>query len=279
MSAARRLAGVMGWPVAHSRSPALHRFWLKQYKIDGDYRALAVAPDQLPTALHGLAGKGFAGCNLTVPLKEAAVGLMDRLDPHARRIGAVNTVVVGPDDELEGLNSDGFGFIENLRAARPDFDWTHGPAVVLGAGGAARAVVDALIAAGMRDIRLANRSPERAAELAQALGAKLAIVAWDKCATALAGAALLVNTTSLGMAGAPPLDLDLADLPKSAVVNDIVYAPLETALLKNAKARGNPTVDGLGMLLHQGRLGFSRWFGVMPEVTPALRAAVLAAAP
>ncbi|HUE19698.1 MAG TPA: shikimate dehydrogenase [Stellaceae bacterium] len=276
---ARRLAGVMGWPVAHSRSPALHRFWLNQYKIDGDYRALAVAPDQLPTALHALAGKGFAGCNLTVPLKEAAVGLMDRLDPTARRIGAVNTVAVGPDDELEGLNSDGFGFIENLRQAQPDFDLKRGPVVVLGAGGAARAIVDALRQAGSPEIRLANRSDSHAEELAAMLGATVGIVPWQKRAAALEGAILLVNTTSLGMAGQPPLDLDLAALPKNAVVNDIVYAPLETVLLKNAKAHGSPTVDGLGMLLHQGRLGFSRWFGIMPEVTPELRAAVLVAAP
>jgi len=271
-------AGVMGWPVAHSLSPALHGYWLKQYGIDGDYVKFGVPPERLPTALKTLAAEDWRGCNLTIPHKEAAVPLMDRLDDTARRIGAVNTVVVEAGGALAGTNTDGFGFLENLRAAVPDFDAKAGPAVVLGAGGAARAIIDALVQAGAPEIRIVNRSPARAQWLGEALAPQAArIRPWDERAVALDGAALLVNATSLGMAGNPPLDIDLARLPKAAVVNDIVYAPLETPLLAAAKARGNRAVDGLGMLLHQGRPGFKLWFGVMPEVTAALRAAVLAA--
>ncbi len=271
-------AGVMGWPVTHSLSPALHGYWLKQYGIDGDYVKFGVPPERLPTALKMLAAEDWRGCNLTIPHKEAAVPLMDRLDDTARRIGAVNTVVVEAGGALAGTNTDGFGFLENLRAAVPDFDAKAGPAVVLGAGGAARAIIDALVQAGAPEIRIVNRSPARAQWLGEALAPRRArLRPWDERAAALDGAALLVNATSLGMTGNPPLDIDLARLPKSAVVNDIVYSPLETPLLAAAKARGNRVVDGLGMLLHQGRLGFKLWFGVMPEVTAALRAAVLAA--
>jgi len=271
-------AGVMGWPVAHSLSPALHGYWLKQHGIDGDYVKFAVPPEKLPEALKTLAAEDWRGCNLTIPHKEAAVQLMDRLDDTARRVGAVNTVVVEAGGTLAGSNTDGFGFLENLRAGVPGFDAAAGPAVVLGAGGAARAIVDALAQAGAPEIRIVNRSPARAQWLGEALAPRQArIRPWDERAAALAGAALLVNATSLGMTGNPPLELDLARLPKAAVVNDIVYAPLETPLLKAARARDNRVVDGLGMLLHQGRPGFKLWFGVMPEVTPALREAVLAA--
>ena len=269
-------AGVMGWPVAHSLSPALHGAWLKQYGIDGKYTGLAVPPSELAAALQRLRTDGWRGCNLTIPHKEAALALLDRVDDGARRIGAANTVVV-ENGKLAGYNTDGFGFLENLRAANVGFDAKAGPAVVLGAGGAARAIVGALAEAGVPEIRLANRSLDRARTLARSLGGAIEPVPWERCAAALAGAALLVNSTSLGMDGNPPLDLDLSSLPKDALVNDIVYAPLETALLKTAKARGNRTVDGLGMLLHQGRPGFKLWFGIMPEVTPALRTAVLAA--
>jgi shikimate dehydrogenase len=269
-------ACVMGWPVAHSLSPALHNYWLKRHGIAGEYTRQAVPPAELAAALQGLRAGDWRGCNLTIPHKEAALPLLDRIDAAARRIGAVNTVVV-EGGRLVGTNSDGFGFLENLRTAVPGFDAKAGPAVVLGAGGAARAIVDALNEAGVPAIRLTNRSLERARALARSLGGPIELVPWEERAAALDGAALLVNATSLGMEKNPPLDLDLARLPKAAVVNDIVYAPLETPLLKAAQARGNHVVDGLGMLLHQGRPGFKLWFGVMPEVTTELRAAVLAA--
>ncbi|HXP12640.1 MAG TPA: shikimate dehydrogenase [Stellaceae bacterium] len=267
----------MGWPVAHSLSPALHGFWLKQHGIDGSYENLAVPPDRLAAALRALASKGFAGCNLTIPHKEAALPLMELLDPAARRIGAVNTVTVGPDGALSGYNTDGAGFIANLRAEIPGWKAEAGPAVVLGAGGAARAIIDALIQAGSPEIGLANRHRARAEELAKVFGNKIKVVEWAARARALAKAALLVNATSLGMEGNPPLELDLAGLPASAAVCDIVYAPLETGLLKSAKSRGLRSADGLGMLLHQARPAFKLWFGVLPEVTPELRRAVLAA--
>jgi shikimate dehydrogenase len=269
-------AGVMGWPVAHSRSPLLHGFWLTQHGIKGAYELLPVRPEDLKTALRGLVVQGFAGCNLTVPHKQAALAMVDHVDAMAARIGAVNTVTVRRDGTLEGRNTDAFGFRENLRAAEPAWRASAGPAVVLGAGGAARAVVAALLDEGTPEIRLVNRSRDKAAALAAALGGAITVIDWSCRATALANAALLVNTTSLGMTGQPPLDLALDALPKTAVVNDIVYAPLETPLLEAARGRGNPAVDGLGMLLHQARPAFAAWFGVTPEVTPALRQTVVA---
>ncbi len=269
-------AGVMGWPVAHSRSPRLHGYWLTRYAIDGCYEALAVAPDTLAGELAALVGRGFAGVNLTVPHKQAALGLMASLSPAAKAIGAVNTVVVGAGGALAGDNSDAFGFVENLRHGAPGWSAAAGPAVVLGAGGAARAVCYALAGAGAPELRLVNRTMERAEALAADLGGPLAALPWDDRSRALDGATLLVNTTMLGMDGQPALDIDLGPLPAGALVNDIVYAPLETPLLAAAAARGNPVVDGLGMLLHQARPGFEAWFGVAPEVTAELRAHVLA---
>ncbi len=270
------VAGVMGWPVAHSRSPQLHGHWLARYRIDGAYVPLAVPPDGLSRALHALAALGLCGCNVTVPHKEAAVALMDEVDPAAAHIGAINTVVVAEDGRLHGRNTDGFGFLENLRGAVPGWRAATGPAVVIGAGGAARAIVAALAAARAPAIRLVNRTPERAAALADALGAPVTVHPWEERAAALAGAALLVNATTQGMAGQAPLELDLTALPAAAVVTDIVYTPLQTPLLHAARARGNRTVDGLGMLLHQARPGFAAWFGVEPTVDEALRAAMLA---
>jgi shikimate dehydrogenase len=255
----------------------LHQFWLREHGIDGSYESLAVPPDRLIAALRALASKGFAGCNLTIPHKEAALPLMELLDPAARRIGAVNTVGVGPDGALSGYNTDGYGFIENLRAEIPGWKADAGPVAVLGAGGAARAILDALIRAGAPEIRLTNRYRARAEELAKVFGASIKVSDWQDRQRALAGAALLVNATSLGMEQNPPLELNLADLPQGAAVCDIVYAPLETALLKQAKARGLRATDGLGMLLHQARPAFKLWFGVLPDVTPELRRAVLAA--
>jgi shikimate dehydrogenase len=273
-----RLAGIMGWPVAHSRSPALHNFWIEEHGIDGAYVPLPVRPEQLAEALRALPMLGFRGCNLTLPHKQMALSIVDRVEPLAHRIGAMNTVIVMPDGTLEGRNTDVFGFRENLRERAPDWTPTAGPAVVLGAGGAARAVVAALIEARVEEIRIANRTPARAEQLADDLAApatRMTIRAWGERDAALRDAGILINTTSLGMAGEPVLKLDLSQLPPTAVVVDIVYVPLETALLVNARQRGHRVIDGLGMLLHQGRLGFEAWFGSPVQVTRELRAAVL----
>jgi shikimate dehydrogenase len=275
LSAKAKLAGVMGWPVTHSLSPRLHGFWLERYRIDGAYLPLPVAPEHFERALRGLADAGFRGVNLTLPHKQAGLAVCHQVEPLAERIGAVNTVVFD-DGRLEGRNTDAFGFLENLRQGAPAWDAAAGPALVLGAGGAARAVAAALLDAGAPEVRLSNRTAARAEALARALGARVVPVPWESRADALDGLALLVNTTSLGMAGQPELDLDLDRLPATALVTDIVYTPLETPLLARARARGNPAVDGLGMLLHQARPGFEAWFGVAPEVTAELRALVLA---
>jgi shikimate dehydrogenase len=264
-----KLAGVMGWPVAHSRSPMLHGWWLRRYGIDGAYLPLAVRPERLEQALRALPALGFAGCNVTIPHKEAALRLVDRVDATARRIGAVNTIVVEGDGSLSGSNTDAFGFVASLG---PDWHGDAGPAVVVGAGGAARAIVVALAERGVPEIRIVNRTAARAEKLVGELGGRA--VPWERRAEALADASLLVNATSQGMKGEPPLDLPLARLPPAATVADIVYVPLATPLLAAARARGNPTVDGLGMLLHQARPGFEAWFGVAPEVTRELREAV-----
>lgn len=274
-----RLAGIMGWPVGHSRSPALHGFWLEQLAIDGAYVPLAVPPERLEQALRALPALGFRGVNLTIPHKEAALAIADRVDPLARRIGAVNTIVVAADGALEASNTDAYGFRENLREAAPQWRAEAGPAVVLGAGGGARGVLAALAEAGVREIRLVNRTRARAEAVARALATaatRIAVHSWEERNEALREAGLLVNTTSLGMAGAPPLEIDLSPLPRSAAVVDIVYVPLETPFLAAARRRGNPVVDGLGMLLHQGRPGFEAWFGRAVTVTPGLRAAMLA---
>jgi shikimate dehydrogenase len=279
LSGQARLAGVFGWPVAHSRSPRLHGYWLAQHGIDGAYLPFAVRPENLAAALKALPLLGLRGANLTLPHKEAALLLVDRATPEARRIGAVNTILVCEDGRLEGSNTDGYGFLAHLRASAPQWRAEHGPTVLLGAGGAARAVAVALLDAGVPELRLVNRSLGRAVELAGALlDPRVRPVAWQDRAAALAGASLLVNSTSLGMSGQPALDIDLDPLPRAAIVYDIVYVPLETPLLAAARARGNRCVDGLGMLLHQARPGFAAWFGITPEVTPELRDFVLTAA-
>jgi len=274
------LAGVMGWPVAHSRSPLIHSHWIAQYGLRGSYVPLPVQPDALEAALRALPVLGFAGCNLTIPHKIAAVDLVDELEPLARRIGAANTIVVRPDGSLLGRNTDAFGFIANLREAQAQWRADAGPAVVLGAGGAARAVLAGLLDAGATEIRICNRTLETAQQLAHDFSgwnnARLQVVPWAERQSALAGAALLVNTTSQGMQGQDPLDIQLDALPTSALVTDIVYTPLQTPLLQAAAARGNPTAQGLGMLIHQARPAFEAWFGVLPRTTPALWAAVTA---
>jgi shikimate dehydrogenase len=270
-------AGVMGWPVDHSRSPALHGFWLKTLGIDGSYVRIPVKPEDLEKALRDLPRQGFAGCNLTVPHKEAAMAVVDEISPEAKRIGAVNTVFVTEDGKLTATNTDGYGFITSLKAGAPRFDPKAGPAVVLGAGGAARAVCVALQDAGVPEICIINRTTARAESLAAALKGPFTVAAWSERDARLKNAGLLVNTTTLGMKGQDPLDIDLTSLSPRATVTDIVYVPLETPLLAAARARGNPVVDGLGMLLYQAQPGFEGWFGKRPEVTPALREHVLAA--
>jgi shikimate dehydrogenase len=276
ITGAAKLAGIIGWPVAHSRSPVLHGYWLRHYGIDGAYVPMAVKPENLRRALQTLPLLGFAGCNLTIPHKEEALRAVDSYEPSAKRAGGVNTIVIDARGQIIGSSTDGYGFIAALRAAAPSFDPSQAPSVVLGAGGAARAIVAALLDHGAREVRLVNRTPERAAKLAKALGGEVRGVLWEKRAEALVGAGLLVNATSLGMEGQPALELPLDALPTEAIVNDIVYVPLETPLLAAARARGNLCVDGLGMLLHQAAPGFEVWFGVKPEIGDGLRQAILA---
>jgi len=275
ISGKAKLAGVIGWPVQHSQSPRLHGYWLDQYGIDGAYIPLPVRPEDFEDAFRALPKLGFSGVNITVPHKHSALELVDVVDPLAQQIGAVNTVAVSENGNLTGYNTDGFGFLENLIHGAPDFSPSAGPAVVLGAGGAARAVVCSLVAAGVTDLRLVNRTRARADALADSVHGPVSVYDFSNIDDALEGANLLVNTTALGMEGNPPLIISLNALPVQALVNDIVYAPLQTELLKAAATRGNPVVDGLGMLLHQARAGFEKWFGIMPDVTDDLRAHIL----
>jgi len=270
-----KLAGVFGWPVGHSLSPRLHGFWLDRYGIDGAYVPFAVKQDDFEMALRTLPKLGFRGANVTVPHKETALALCDQVDTLAERIGAVNTIVVTPEGRLRGSNTDAFGFMENLTQEAPAWRAETGPAAVLGAGGAARAIVAALVDAGVPEVRLINRTLKRAETLADNLGGPITVVPWAELTEALGGANLLVNTTTQGMPGTPPLDVNLQALPEQAMVTDIIYTPLQTDLLKDAANRGHPTVGGLGMLLHQARPGFSQWFGREPEVDAELRSFVL----
>jgi shikimate dehydrogenase len=268
------MAGVMGWPVMHSRSPKIHNYWLARYGLVGSYMPLAIKADGLKAALRALAPLGFAGCNLTIPHKEAAFAIVDRVDPLARRIGAIHCVVVAADGTLDGYNHDGFGYIESILEAAPTWRADAGPIVVIGAGGGARAVLVSLADRGAREIRLVNRTAARAQELAREFGGPIRVFAWEERHASLAGAAMLVNTTSQGMVGQTPLDITLDLLPTTALVSDIIYVPRYTPLLAAAQVRGHRTVNGLGMLLHQARPAFHSWFGVMPEVTPELRATI-----
>ncbi len=307
-----KIAGVMGWPVAHSLSPILHEFWLKKYNIDGAYIPLAVAPENLEQALRSLGLMGFRGCNVTVPHKEKAFLLVDRVDEFAASIGAVNTIVVEADGTLSGSNTDAYGFMENIRQSAPELQVKK--ALVIGAGGAARAVVAGLASAGLKHLQILNRTYEKAFDLSEKLqkifpNILIDIIKWEDELPLPLGEGwgegsrqakkdfvfggiphpplsqgerefapdLIVNTTSLGMKGQPPLELNLQNLPLNCFVTDIVYNPLETPLLTQAKKAGLPTIDGLGMLLHQAVPGFAAWFGQTPEVTPELREKVLEA--
>ncbi len=256
----------------HSRSPMMHNYWFKTHNLAGTYLPLAVEPDSIGAALKALQPLGFAGCNLTIPHKETAMAFMDEIDPMAKRIGAISCVVVRKDGSLKGSNNDGYGYINGILEEVPDWKADAGPIVVMGAGGGARAVTLSLADRGAKEIRIINRSHDRAEGLAREFGAPMKAIAWEDRHAALEDAAMVVNTTSQGMVGQTALDLSLAKLPKHALVSDIVYIPKETPLLKEARERGNKTVNGLGMLLHQGRPAFRDWFGIEPKVTPELRA-------
>lgn len=269
-------AGVMGWPIGHSLSPHLHGFWLQTMDLPGSYEALPVKPEELETALHSLKDNGFRGVNLTIPHKVAACAIVDEIDAAAKRIGAINLVTVDEHGKLAGRNTDAYGFAQNLLSS--GFVPSGGTAFVLGAGGACRAVIVALADMGFSEIRLANRTSERAEALALELTTdkcKILVVNGDDAPHRLEGVELLVNSTSLGMTGQPGLGFVLDALPQNACVTDIVYSPLETDLLMRAKNRGHRTIDGLGMLLHQARPAFEAFFGKDPEVTEELRQYVL----
>jgi len=265
------LAGVMGWPVMHSRSPMMHNYWMAQQGLAGTYVPLAIKPGALAAALRALHPLGFSGCNLTIPHKQEAMAIVDEVDDVARKIGAISCIVVRSDGSLFGTNNDWLGFIGCLKEAQPDWRADAGPAAVIGAGGGGRAVCYALLRQGATEIRLVNRTPDKAARVARELGGPIRPWPWEQRHDALDGVAMVVNVTSQGMAGQPPLDLRLDRLPQSALAADIIYTPLETPFLAAARARGNPTVNGLGMLLHQGPPAWKLWFGVEPVVTAELR--------
>ena len=271
------LAGVIGHPIAHSRSPALHGFWLRRYGVKGHYIPMDVAPADLETTLRHLPKIGFVGLNVTLPHKEAILKIADVISDRAALIGAANTLIFRKDGKIHADNTDGAGFVANLRQNAPHWVPAAGPAAVFGAGGAARAVVAALIEVGVPEIRIANRSRPRAEALRADFGAKLVVYDWVQAANMLEGAATVINTTSLGMAGKPEFRVPLDALEPGAVVNDLVYNPLKTAFLAEAEQRGATIVDGLGMLLHQAAPGFERWFGPTPAVDEATRQAVLSA--
>ena len=269
------LAGVIGSPISHSKSPKLHGHWLKTYDIQGYYIPMDIAADTLEKALRSLPLMGFRGVNVTLPHKEKALSIADHVTDRARLIGAANTLTFQPDGSIHADNTDGYGFLANLREGAPDWQAQAGPAVVLGAGGAARAVLVSLLDAGVPKIILTNRTRSRAEILQQDFGPKITVVDWDAIGDALAHAALVVNTTSLGMVGHAEMALPFQALAASTVVTDLVYTPLKTKLLIQAETQGCTIVDGLGMLLHQGVPGFEAWFGHRPSVTNATRNAVL----
>lgn len=262
-------ACVIGWPIAHSRSPLIHGYWLKTYGIAGSYTRLPVEPQNLRAFIEGLRANGFAGCNVTMPHKEEVFRLVTVADEQTRRLGSLNTVYV-ENGTLYGTSTDGLGFLANLKSTVPALDLRNRKVVLLGAGGSAAAIAGNLLAEGVAELCIVNRSLPRAQAIADRFGSGIRPASWDRRAFELAEASLLVNTTSLGMAGQAPLDISLAALPAGAVVADIVYTPLVTDFLKAAQAAGHPVVTGLGMLLHQAVPGFEKWFGRRPVVTREL---------
>jgi shikimate dehydrogenase len=265
------LAAVMGWPISQSRSPMLHNYWFEHHGLAGSYVPLAIRPENLGAALRALPALTFAGCNLTIPHKQEAMRIVDEVDITAMKIGAISCVVVRPDGSLAGSNNDWFGFVHNILEFVPDWRADAGPVAVMGAGGGARAVIYGLMQRGARDIRLCNRTHARALNLAKDFGGPITVLPWEQRHDAIEGIAMLVNATSQGMIGQAALDLRLDKLPVSALVNDIIYIPRETPLIAAARARGNRTVTGLGMLLHQGIPAWQAWFGIAPSVTAELR--------
>jgi shikimate dehydrogenase len=268
-------ACVIGWPIEHSRSPIIHGHWLQRHAIAGTYTREPVAPQELAAFLRGLAERGFAGCNVTLPHKQAALAAANHADSSAIAIGAANTLWL-EGGRLMASNTDAYGFMTHLAQSVPDWQRVASPVAVLGAGGAARAIVHGLLGAGIEQVRIFNRTLARAEEMARHFGPRVRAFAWSERAAQSSDAGLLVNTTSLGMEKSAPLDIDLAALRRDCIVADIVYVPLETELLRRAHARGLRTVDGLGMLLHQAVPGFEKWFGLKPQVTPELRALLVA---
>lgn len=265
------MTGVMGWPVMHSRSPLMHNHWFAQEKLKGVYVPLAIQPANLESALRGLHALGFSGCNLTIPHKQQALKIVDEIDAVALKMGAISCVAVKEDGRLVGNNNDAAGFVRNIKEFQPTWQAHQGPIVVVGAGGGSRAVCQGLIQEGATEIRLVNRHLERAQMIKADLGGPIQVHAWSDRADLMEGASMVVNTTSQGMVGQTPLDIQLEKLPVTALATDIVYTPLETPFLAQARMRGNPTLNGLGMLLHQGPLGWKAWFGIEPKVTPELR--------
>ena len=272
---ARKNICVIGDPIAHSRSPLIHNYWIKQYGLDAQYQREQISGENFPQFLQNLSAHGYIGANITIPHKQAAYENVDFADDNAKRLNAVNTVYLR-DGKLCGTNTDGEGFLENLKQQAPSWRAKTGPVLILGAGGAARAIIGALLDEGVPEIFLVNRTIKKAQELADQFGPKITALQWDEIEKNLPQASLLVNTTSLGMLGKPPLELDISLLAKGAIVADIVYAPLETDLLRAAKQLGHETVDGLGMLLHQAMRGFELWFDVRPKITPQLRNLIIA---
>ena len=268
------LAGVMGWPVMHSRSPMLHNYWFKKHGLAGTYVPLAIRPEHLAAALRGLHPLGFAGVSVTIPHKQDAMKIVNEADALARSIGAISCVIVKPDGSLAGTNNDCYGFIHAVRQGHPGWRADAGPIVVIGAGGGSRAVCYGLAQEGARELRLVNRTFDRAKEIAERFGGPIRALPWEQRHEVLEGAAMVVNTTSCGMVGQPALDITLDKLPQGALAADIIYIPLETPFLAAARKRGNRTTNGLGMLLNQGRPAWKAWFGIEPEVTAELRAMV-----
>ena len=269
------LAGVIGHPVAHSKSPRLFQHWFREYGIVGHYSPMDVSNEDFESVLRTMPKMGFVGCNVTLPHKEKALAIADKISDRATLIGAANTLSFGEDGAIYADNTDGFGFIQNLKQGAPDWDPTAGPAAVLGSGGAARAIICALLDEGVPEILLSNRTRIRAENMKSDFGAKIKVIDWVHSGDMIEDAATLVNTTSLGMVGKDEMRVPLGKLSPKTVVTDIVYTPLQTKMLQEAAEIGCRTVDGLGMLLHQAVPGFERWFGTRPEVTEKTRAAIL----
>lgn len=269
------LAAVIGWPIGHSRSPILHRYWLEKLGIAGYYIPVGLRPENFESAIRAMPKLGFKGANITIPYKETVLSLATSVSDRASLIGAANTIVFGNDGSIRADNTDGYGFLENIKQQTPDWKGSNGPAIVLGAGGASRAVVSALLSDGAPEVRISNRTKHRADMIKDQFGAKVKVVDWARVNEAFDGVATIVNTTSLGMVGNPELRVKLDAAPAYALVNDIVYTPIETDLLIQAKSHGLRTVDGVGMLLHQAVPGFESWFDHRPVVDDTVRNLVL----